>query len=96
MATNTTDTVEQERAAYLQDAQDKAVALFEEIGRDLIRPGISEKQLSDEIHELGQKRHNVRTHWHKRVVGVRRTRCFLTRKILQTASLRPTTFSSWT
>lgn len=59
---------EQQRAASLQDAQDKAVQLFNEISRDLIRPGITEKQLSNEIHELGQKRHNVRTHWHKRVV----------------------------
>lgn len=63
-----TTTVEQERAAYLLDAQNKAVQLFEEIGRDLIRPGISEKELSNEIHELGTKRHGVRTHWHKRVV----------------------------
>jgi Xaa-Pro aminopeptidase len=63
-----TVTEEQERAAYLLDAQTKAVQLFEEIERDLIRPGVSEKTLSDEIHELGTKRHNVRTHWHKRVV----------------------------
>ncbi|KAL1868362.1 hypothetical protein Plec18167_008287 [Paecilomyces lecythidis] len=56
------------RAAYLLDAQNKAVQLFEEIERDLIRPGISEKTLSDEIHQLGAKRHNIRTHWHKRVI----------------------------
>jgi len=60
--------VEAQRAAYLMDAQTKAASLFDEIERDLIRPGVSEKQLSDEIHELGQKRHGVRTHWHKRVV----------------------------
>lgn len=63
-----TAAVEQQRAAYLLDAQSKAISLFEEIGRDLVRPGISEKTLSDEIHELGNKRHSVRTHWHKRVV----------------------------
>lgn len=56
------------RAAYLLDAQSKAVALFAEIEEKLIRPGISEKQLSNEIHALGQERHGVRTHWHKRVV----------------------------
>lgn len=61
-------TVEQERASNLQDAQNKAIQLFDEISRTLIRPGITEKQLSNEIHDLGQKRHNVRTHWHKRVV----------------------------
>ncbi|KAL5357988.1 peptidase M24, structural domain-containing protein [Aspergillus floccosus] len=56
------------RAAYLLDAQNKAVQLFEEIQRDLVRPGVSEKTLSDEIHELGAKRHGVRTHWHKRLI----------------------------
>ncbi|KAH8881955.1 Creatinase/aminopeptidase [Thozetella sp. PMI_491] len=60
--------VEDQRAASLLDAQDKAIQLFDEIERDLIRPGISEKELSDAIHELGTKRHGVRTHWHKRVV----------------------------
>lgn len=68
MASKYQTEAEKERAAYLQEAQDKANALFEEIARDLVRPGISEKQLSDEIKELGLKRHNVRTHWHKRVV----------------------------
>ena len=60
--------VEQERADFLLEAQSKAVSLFEEIGRDLVRPGISGKALSKEIHELGQKRHGVRTNWHKQVV----------------------------
>ncbi|OTB02153.1 hypothetical protein M426DRAFT_322863 [Hypoxylon sp. CI-4A] len=59
---------EQERAAYLLDAQNKAVQLFEEIEQKLVRPGISEKTLSDEIHKLGTERHGVKTHWHKRVV----------------------------
>lgn len=59
---------EEERAAYLLDAQNKAVALFDEIERDLLRPGITEHALSDAIHELATKRHAVRTHWHKRVV----------------------------
>jgi Xaa-Pro aminopeptidase len=68
MAAEITITEERERAAYLLDAQTKAVRLFDEIERDLIRPGISEKALSDEIHELGTKRHGIRTHWHKRVV----------------------------
>ncbi|KAI1488234.1 peptidase M24, structural domain-containing protein [Biscogniauxia mediterranea] len=59
---------EQTRAYNLLDAQNKAVQLFEEIERDLIRPGISEKALSDEIHELGTKRYGIKTHWHKRVI----------------------------
>ena len=68
MATPSTTKAEQERAAYLLDAQSKAAALFEEIGRDLVRSGISEKTLSNEIHALATKRHNIRTYWHKRVV----------------------------
>lgn len=59
---------EELRAAALLNAQNKALQLFDEIERDLIRPGISEKMLNDEIHALGAKRHGVRTHWHKRVV----------------------------
>ncbi|KAI1089728.1 Creatinase/aminopeptidase [Rostrohypoxylon terebratum] len=59
---------EKERAAYLLDAQSKAVSLFAEIEEKLVRPGITEKQLSDEIYALGQERHGVRVHWHKRVV----------------------------
>ncbi|KAI0191862.1 peptidase M24 [Astrocystis sublimbata] len=59
---------EQQRAASLLDAQTKALQLFSEIATDLVRPGISEKALSDEIHELGARRHGIKTHWHKRVV----------------------------
>lgn len=59
---------ESARAAKLQDAQDKAASLFAEIERTLIRSGISEAELSKEIHQLGVDRFNVRTHWHKRVV----------------------------
>jgi Xaa-Pro aminopeptidase len=60
--------IESARAANLQEAQEKAASLFEEIERNLIRPGVTESALSKEIHELGAKRFNVRTHWHKRVV----------------------------
>ncbi|KAI3324053.1 peptidase M24 [Xylariaceae sp. AK1471] len=61
-------TEEQQRAASLLDAQTKALQLFDEIAKDLIRPGVSEKELSKEIHELGARRHGIETHWHKRVV----------------------------
>ncbi|RYC62573.1 peptidase [Xylaria longipes] len=61
-------TEEQQRAASLLDAQTKALQLFDEIARDLIRPGVSEKDLSKEIHELGARRHGIKTHRHKRVV----------------------------
>ncbi|KAI2628180.1 peptidase M24 [Xylaria nigripes] len=63
-----TQVTEAQRAASLADAQDKALRLFDEIAKDLIRPGVSEKELSKEIHELGARRHGIETHWHKRVV----------------------------
>ncbi|KAI1738385.1 peptidase M24 [Xylaria scruposa] len=59
---------EQQRAASLQEAQDKALQFFEDIARDLIRPGVSEKELTKEIYELGERKHGIKTHWHKRVV----------------------------
>ena len=59
--------VEIERAAKLQDAQDKAAQLFVEIG-DLVRPGISEKTLNAEIYQLGFDRFGIKTHWHKRLI----------------------------
>ncbi|KAK5636285.1 hypothetical protein RRF57_011997 [Xylaria bambusicola] len=59
---------EKQRVVSLVDAQTKALRLFDEIATDLIRPGVSEKELSKEIHELGARRHGIQTHWHKRVV----------------------------
>lgn len=59
---------EAERVANLKDAQDKAVALFAEIEKTLIRPGVTDKALSTEIHALAVERHALRTHWHKRIV----------------------------
>ncbi|KAB8233682.1 peptidase M24, structural domain-containing protein [Aspergillus alliaceus] len=67
MSGNTPSLGADERATYLLDAQNKAIQLFDEIERDLLRAGVGEKQLSEEIYELA-KRHGVRTHWHKRVV----------------------------
>ena len=59
---------ESERAANLLDAQNKAVKLFEEIERDLIRPGVSEKTLNNEIYQLGFDRYGIKKHWHKRTI----------------------------
>ncbi|KAF2479822.1 peptidase M24 [Neohortaea acidophila] len=61
-------TEEKERATYLLEAQDKAASMFEEIERTLIRPGVLESTINQEILDLGAKRHDVRTHWHKRVI----------------------------
>lgn len=57
-----------ERTANLVEAQNMAAAMFVDIERDLVRAGITEKELTDAIYKLGQEKYNIRTHWHKRVV----------------------------
>jgi hypothetical protein len=55
--------------AALLSAQNKALALIgriEELG--LIRSGISEKELSQEILLLAQEEFNIKRFWHKRIV----------------------------
>ncbi|ATA29725.1 hypothetical protein MLM_3878 [Mycobacterium lepraemurium] len=57
------------RVRRLLDAQDKAAQLFDEIERrGMIRPGVAERQLSDEIHDLAGAMFGVRRHWHRRIV----------------------------
>jgi Xaa-Pro aminopeptidase len=53
----------------LADAQRKAEDLFAAVvDSGLIRAGVLESELSDEINELARHRFGVRRHWHKRVV----------------------------
>jgi len=59
---------ETDRVASLRHAQRMAEALFEEAERTLVRPGITEMQLSQEIHALAAERFGVKSHWHKRIV----------------------------
>ena len=68
MGSNNLTTEEIERASQLLSAQDKAVLLFEEIERDLVRHGVTEKKLNEEIYQLGLDRYGIKTHWHKRVI----------------------------
>ena len=57
------------RVAKLLDAQDKASRLFDEIvERGLVRPGIGERVLADEIRDLARDMLGVTRHWHKRIV----------------------------
>lgn len=61
---------EEEQQAYtesLMAAERMAAAMFEDI-ETMVKPGITEKALSDAIHELGRTKHNVRSDWHKRIV----------------------------
>jgi Xaa-Pro aminopeptidase len=60
---------ENARAERLLDAQDKAAQLFGEIERrEMIRPGVGERQLSDEINSLAADLLGVTRHWHRRIV----------------------------
>lgn len=64
-----TDFNESRRLAELQAAEARAVALFAQItARGLIRPGVSEGRLSEEIFALAAEQFGVRAHWHKRLV----------------------------
>src|ERR1700737_3561475 len=57
------------RAERLLDAQDKAAQLFDEIERrEMIRPGVGEQELSDEIRDLAAQLLGVTGHWHRRIV----------------------------
>jgi Xaa-Pro aminopeptidase len=68
MSSETLVADEGERAAFLLDAQSKAIALFHAIENTIIRPGIGEEAMSDEIHELALARYGLTAHWHKRVI----------------------------
>lgn len=57
------------RAERLRDAQAKAVQLFDEIERRaLVRPGVGERALSEEIQSLAEQLFGVTRHWHRRIV----------------------------
>lgn len=61
--------MEDRRAAFLRDAQDKAEVLFERIDADgLIHPGATERSVSDAIYALAEELFGVEKHWHKRIV----------------------------
>ncbi|HXO11952.1 MAG TPA: aminopeptidase, partial [Mycobacterium sp.] len=63
------NTVEGSRAAALLQAQEKANELFHAVeSKGLIRPGIPETQLNQEIFDLAKEMYGISTYWHKRIV----------------------------
>ena len=61
--------VESNRAAALLEAQQKANELFLAVeNRGLIRPGVAESELNQEIYDLAQEMFGISTYWHKRIV----------------------------
>lgn len=60
---------ERVRIERLLDAEKKAARLFGEIERRaMIRPGVGERQLSDDIGDLAAELLGVTRHWHRRIV----------------------------
>lgn len=60
---------EEARADALRQAQNQADALFRKVEADgLIRAGVTEGQLNEEIYQLAEKEFGVQKHWHKRIV----------------------------
>jgi Xaa-Pro dipeptidase len=58
-----------DRAAGLLDAQQKADALFKQVELDgIIRPGVSESKINEDIYALAEKMFGISTYWHKRIV----------------------------
>ncbi|GLX98349.1 M24 family metallopeptidase [Herbidospora sp. NBRC 101105] len=62
-------TAEEFRATRLLTAQANAITLFDEIvGRGLIAPGRTEKDVSDAVRDLANEMFGTTRHWHKRIV----------------------------
>jgi Xaa-Pro dipeptidase len=60
---------ERRRVRELLAAQDRAQRLFEAIEtKGLIRAGITETVLNDEIYALAKQMYGITTYWHKRIV----------------------------
>jgi Xaa-Pro dipeptidase len=60
---------EEHRIAELLAAQAKAETLFDEVeSRGLIRAGITEGQLNEDIYALAHELFGITTYWHKRIV----------------------------
>ena len=63
------DTLEEKKVTELRIAQSKAEQLFHEVGaRGLIRAGIPESQLNQDIYDLAKEMYGISKYWHKRIV----------------------------
>jgi Xaa-Pro dipeptidase len=66
---NGTDQEDPSRVAQLLDARDKAARLFAEVADwQLVRAGIGERALANEIPDLANHLFGITRHWHKRIV----------------------------
>lgn len=61
--------METTRHTYLKEAQAKAEQLFVQIEtRGLLKPGITEKQLNQQVFQLALEMFGIKKYWHKRIV----------------------------
>lgn len=67
--THLVDNFEQQKVTELLSAQQKAERLFKEVEtRGLVRSGITESRLNQEIYDLAKEMYGISTYWHKRIV----------------------------
>jgi len=67
--TPTVDGLEEKKVTELRIAQTKAERLFQQVtARGLIRAGIPESQLNQEIYDLAKEMYGISKYWHKRIV----------------------------
>jgi Xaa-Pro aminopeptidase len=67
--TTTSGIDEEARARSLVAAEEKAVALFDQVvGRGLIAAGETESAVSKQVRDLGAELFGTNKHWHKRIV----------------------------
>jgi Xaa-Pro dipeptidase len=68
-AKDATTALEEVRTLELLAAQTKAAQLFHAVeARELIRPGITESRLNEDIYALAKEMYGITTYWHKRIV----------------------------
>jgi Xaa-Pro dipeptidase len=63
------NTLEDSRATALLQAQEKANELFHAAeSKGIIRPGIPESRLNQDVYDLARQMYGISTYWHKRIV----------------------------
>jgi Xaa-Pro dipeptidase len=63
------DSLENRRVTELREAQGKAEKLFRAIeANGLIRPGVTESAVNEDIYALAKEMYGITTYWHKRIV----------------------------
>ena len=68
-ATTAVDALEATRVTELRIAQNKAERLFHEVeAQGLIRSGVYESQLNEDIYSLAKEMYGITKYWHKRIV----------------------------